>query len=165
MLKKTKAAIFRAIEKQIQVTSSLCFNNSPIQMVDNVNTLGVIFSNSMLWGTQVEQVATKTARVLGIIYRKNYLFSLKTMLIIYHSLFMSYVHYCFMVWGDTAQRNIEKLNRLQNRFLKIIAKKKEPDQSALCMEQKYKLGSLQNLYSYSICRTIKKRAEAKNCNI
>ena len=156
--------MFRAKGKQVQETSPLYLNNSLIEMVDNVKTLGVVFSNSMLWDTQVEQVATKTARVLGIIYRNNYLLPLKTILIIYHSLFMSYVNYCFIVWGDTTQTNIDKLSRLQNRFLKIIAKK-EPYQSVVYMQQKYKLISFQNLYNYNIYRTIKKRAEAKNCTI
>lgn len=157
---KTKAVIFRAKGKQVQVSSPLYLNNSLIEIVDNVKTLGIVFSNNMLWDAQVEQVATKTARVLGIIYRNNYLLPLKTILIIYHSLFMSYVNYCFIVWGDTTQTNIEKLTRLQTRFLKIIAKK-EPYQSVMYMQQKYKLISFQNLYSYNICRTIKKELKQK----
>lgn len=64
---KTKSVIFRAKGKQVRVTSSLCLNNSLNQIVDNVKTLGVIFSNNMVWDTQVEQVVTKMARVLGII--------------------------------------------------------------------------------------------------
>lgn len=64
---KTKAVIFRAKGKQVRVTSSPCLNNSLNQIVDNVKTLGVIFSNNMVWDTQVEQVVTKMARVLRII--------------------------------------------------------------------------------------------------
>lgn len=110
--------------------------------------------------THKQSSGKKTARLLGIICRSHYLLPLKTRLTIYHSLFTSSVDYCFIMWGGPTQTNIEKLTRLHNTFLKIIARK-EPDQSVICMQQKYKLASVQNLYRYNICRTIKKELNQK----
>ena len=69
--------------------------------------------------------------IILIIYVKLYLrilesytdcnFFLKNVFkMLYHSLVSSHVNYCNIVWGFTTKKNIERINKLQKRGIRII---------------------------------------------
>lgn len=103
----------------------------------------------MSWDSHTEHVANKAARALGLLYRHRDSLPIKTRLLIYNSLFISYIEYCFLVWGTTISTNILKLKRIQNKIIRVIANT-APDHSAEPLLKKYGLISIDNLYNFKL---------------
>lgn len=137
-------------------------NGTRIEVVDRIKTLGIIFSEHMLWDFQIENVMTKLARTVGIFYRTRDLLPTKTKLLLYNALFLSYLRYCFLVWGTTTSSNITKLARLQNKTVRIIPNSPF-DTSAGPLLKKLNLISAENFYYYRLSTAL--RNEAKRSKI
>lgn len=150
---KTKAVVFRAKNKQLHQNQTLFLNGSPIETVSSFKTLGVTFSENMLWDLHTDQVVTKLSRVTGALYRHRDLLPMKTRLLLYKSLFLPYIEYCFLVWGTTTSTNIHKLTRLQNRIIRNISNVVS-DHPVRPLIEKLHLISIPNFYDYRLCKKL-----------
>lgn len=103
----------------------------------------------MSWDSDTDCVANKAVRALGLLYRHHDLPPTKTRLLVYHSLFMSYTEYCFLVWGTTTSKNIFKLKRLQNSMIRVIDNS-APNNSARPLLKKHGLVSFDHLYNVKL---------------
>lgn len=112
----------------------------------------------MSWDLHTDYVANKAVCALGLTYRHRDLLPAKTRLLVYHSLFMSYVKYCFLVWGTTTSTNILKLKRLQNKKIREIANT-APNHPARPLLKKYGLISLDHLYNFKLCYALRNDME------
>lgn len=70
---KTKAVIFRAKNKSVDVTSALKLGTSQVEIVDKVKFLGVYFQESLLWDVHVNFVRSKLVSTTGRIHRFKYI--------------------------------------------------------------------------------------------
>lgn len=118
---KTKAVIFHSKRHGFVHNITLPLGGSNIDIVDNVKTLGVYFNKNMTWDTHVNSVTTSLAKCVGILAKFRCFFPIPVKRIIYNTLFMSHVNYCFLVWGSTTQTNIQKINVLQKKAVRHIA--------------------------------------------
>lgn len=135
--------VFQAKSKHFVQYSLLLLNGSPIEVVNNFKTLGVVFTEHMSWDSDTDCVANKAVRALGLLYRPRDLPPTKTRLLVYHSLFMPSTEYCFLVWGTTTSKNIFKLKRLQNNIRVIV--NSAPNNPARPLLKKHDLVSLDHL--------------------
>lgn len=117
---KTKAILFRPKAKNINIGGQLSLNNSTIEIVPALKTLGVYFTENMSWDMHVNHIASKLASIVGVTYANKKNLPTKVKLLIYNALFYSRINYCHLVWGNTTISNLQKIHLLQKKMLRNI---------------------------------------------
>lgn len=117
---KTKAVLFRAKSKKVNFDLALFLGPSKIEVVPAVKCLGVLFNENMSWDLQSDSVCSSLSRTVGILSRTRFLLPEKVKLLLYNSLFLSKLCYCYLVWGTTTISNILRISRLQKRAVRLI---------------------------------------------
>lgn len=87
----------------------------------HIRDLGVIFSNDLRPDNHIDHVCSQAARTLGFIIRssRNGL-SVQALAVLYTALIRPILEYCSVVWAPYQLGNIDRLEKIQRRFLKII---------------------------------------------
>lgn len=75
----------------------------------------------MSWDTEIQFILSNLAKCTGILAKFRYFLPEHIKLIIYNSLFVSHLNYCFLVWGTTTKTNINKIYMLQKKAVRYIA--------------------------------------------
>lgn len=117
---KTKAIIFRPKGKTVSFCESLTYSSKNIEIVAAFKTLGVWFTEKLLWDVHVNHVCLAVSRFVGLLYRNNCVLPTNIKLLLFKSLFMSQVNYCQLVWGTSTHTSLKKLYVLQKKALRII---------------------------------------------
>ena len=68
----------------------------------------------------IDHIASKISKIVGILARIRNHVPLNILLQIYRSLIFPYTLYGIPVWGQAAQRDLEKILILQKRALRLI---------------------------------------------
>lgn len=118
---KTKAVLFRPRQQLTRYEFNLKLGSTVIEVVPVVKSLGVLFEEHMSWTNQVEAVLNKLAKLVGILCRLRFFLPQSIKQLLYKSLFLSKLSYCYLVWGTTTKTNITKLHKIQKKAVRIIA--------------------------------------------
>lgn len=156
---KTKAIFFRPKNKLLSLNGELVLNSKPIEIVKFFKTLGVVFSENMLWDKHIEYLIPKLSRVVGIVCRYKNIFPISIKLLIYNSLFFSLINYCNLVWGTTGTTNLQKIFMLQKKIVRFICNVPYLAHTENLF-QTYNILPIQNIYKYRLATTF--RNETKN---
>lgn len=102
--------------------SSIDFNYDidavPLQCVDQFNDLGVLFDKKLTFIPHIDSIALKGFKMLGFIKRQTYhMNDLKAISLLYCSYVRSILEYNSIIWSPSYQCHIDKLERVQNKFL------------------------------------------------
>lgn len=71
---KTKAVFFRPKGRTFCISKNLKYGSEQIEITQSFTTIGVWFTDKLLWETHVDEVCLKAARFVGILYRHRDLF-------------------------------------------------------------------------------------------
>ena len=77
-------------------------------------------SENLTWKPHIDHIASKISKIVSILARKRHHVPLNIFLQIYRSLIFPYTLYGIPVWGQAAQRDLEKILILQKRALRLI---------------------------------------------
>ena len=103
---------------------NLLYNNSVITCKDSSKYLGVITDSNFNYKTHKQLIATKISRSIGILNKLRSLFPSSTLLLLYHTLVHPHFLFALPVWGGSYLTNLKKLQRLQNKAVRIITNAK-----------------------------------------
>ena len=91
--------------------------------VNEVLFLGVILDEHLFWKSQIQNVARKVSKSVGIIYKSSFCLNKTSLCTLYYSLVYPYLHYCASVWGSTYQSpNLKRFINLQERAIRIVSR-------------------------------------------
>ena len=96
----------------------LCANK--IKRVKSTKSLGLMLDETLSWNEQINALSNKVNKSLNVIKRLREFVDLETLLIAYKTLVQPYFEYCLQVWGGLGSTLSVKLQRLQNRAVRII---------------------------------------------
>ena len=96
--------------------------NVLLKRVESVKYLGVMLDENITWSEQVEYLSAKLSRYAGIFSKLRYYLNKEVLIRVYHALFNSHLHYGILCWGSTSKSNLSRLQVLQNRAIRNIAK-------------------------------------------
>ena len=101
-LKKLNFILFITKQNKQKLDLHFSINDIEIDLVNEVLFLGVILDEHLSWKSQIQNVARKVSKSVGIIYKSSFCLN-KTSLctLYYYSLVYPYLHYCATVWGST----------------------------------------------------------------
>jgi len=92
-------------------------------MVHRVNftkSLGVLIDENLTWNNHINAISKKISSGIGSIKRISQCVPPATLHNIYHGLVQSHFDYCSVVWGNCAKTLSDKLQRLQNRAVRVL---------------------------------------------
>jgi len=114
---KTKGMAFKTTNKKLHPLN-LTINDTPIEIVEEFNFLGITIDHQLNWNPHVTKTANKISSVNGILARLKNTFPISALLNIYHSLISSHINYGLIVWGYRSNR----ISQLQKKSIRIISK-------------------------------------------
>lgn len=92
-----------------------------ISQVDSVKFLGLYIDSHIDWKIHINNLCSRVAKLIGVLYRLKYYVPTDVLKTIYNSIIYSHFTYCNIVWGNTHSTILNKLNILQNKALRIIS--------------------------------------------
>lgn len=123
---KTQCIFFTRKRKHSNLPSSgVTFNNQIISWSRNVKYLGVIFDARTTFRSHVEFACAKALKFIRILYPlicRRSLLSIPNKMLLYKSIFRAILSYGIPVWHDCAKTHLLRLQRVQNKCLKLIFK-------------------------------------------
>ena len=117
---KTKTILFGSKGKIKNDTISVKYKNDSLESVDSIKYLGVMIDKHLTWSLHVQNVIKKVSKTIACIRRVQHFMSKKNLIMLYYSLILPHFDYCNVVWGNTSKANITKLQKLQNRYARLI---------------------------------------------
>ena len=106
-------------------------NNVTIKSEPFVKALGVYIDNRLTFNEHVKQCSKKAARQLNALSRISKYLSLNAKKHIFRSFIMSNFTYCSIVWHFCGVKNNSKLEKIQERALKIVYNDRESNYQEL----------------------------------
>ena len=93
-----------------------------MRRVKCVKYLGMIVDDKITWSQHVDYISSKITRNIGILKRIRHFISKESLLLLYHTLIEPYFKYCSIFWGQCSEALRDKLQTLQNKAARAIAK-------------------------------------------
>jgi hypothetical protein len=117
---KTRAIYFS--HQRRPPDSLLTLNGRNIPFVNSVKYLGVIFDKRMTWKLHIETIEAKAFRTFIRLYSlfESERLSVNIKLTLHKALIRSVMTYACLAWEFAAETDLLKLQRLQNKVLRII---------------------------------------------
>ena len=94
-----------------------------LQCVEKMKYLGVILDSQLTWSEHIKHISIKISRSIGCIRRIKHLIPHKTLITLYFALILPHIDYCCTAWGSCSKTNLSKLQKLQNRYARLILNK------------------------------------------
>ena len=119
---KTKC-LFTGTSQKISLLPSeshICLDGHSIERVNSYKCLGVQVDETLSWEAHISEVIGKVAKILAALRRLRLICHQSTLLTIYKSLVLPHLDYCSAVWGCIGNGLSQKLEKLQNRAVRII---------------------------------------------
>ena len=82
-------------------------NDTETDRVNEVLFLGVILDENLSWKSQIQNIASKVSKSVGIIYKSSWCLNKTSSRTLYYSLVYPYLHYCASVLGSTYHSNLK----------------------------------------------------------
>ena len=95
-------------------------NGITLQSEPSVKVLGVIIDDRLQYSEHISACCSKSARQLNALSRISRNINFKSKSIFYNSFIASNFNYCPLVWHFCGTANINKLDKLQERSLRIL---------------------------------------------
>ena len=103
-------------------TMNIHINGVPINQSNQSKSLGLIIDENLSWKANIHEISKKVSSGIGALKRVRPFASMHTAIRIYKGLIEPHFDYCSAVWDGLTQQLSEKLQRLQNRAIRVITK-------------------------------------------
>lgn len=98
-------------------------NNCYIKKVDNYKYLGVEIDNKLTFCNQIEKIKNKIRSFCGILSHTSKYLNTNSKYLLYNSFISSHLIYCAVIYNNSLKTDLDKLQRMQNKVLKILFNK------------------------------------------
>ena len=124
----------------------LSFLSKDLLPTDSVKELGVIFDPTLSFDCHITALAASCFSRLAEINRAKHAFNSNLLVIIINALVFSKLYYCSTVWSNTSDKNLLKLQHVQNFAARIISGKRKFDHITPVLRDLQWLSVRQQLY-------------------
>ena len=104
----------------LAVLPALEINGTKLNRINFTKSLGVLIDENLTWSNHIPAISKKIASGIGSIKRISHCVPPATLQNIYHGLVLSHFDYCSVVWGNCAKTLSDKLQKLQNRAVRVL---------------------------------------------
>lgn len=102
----------------------LTFNlqEESLTVVAEIKYLGVIVDCNLNFNSHVDYICKKISKKIGILKRVSWYLSINARKTVYNSIILPHFNYCSTILYMANKTNLERLQRLQNRAMRVILK-------------------------------------------
>ena len=122
-----KCKSFTMTLKRRPITFDYAIEHTALEQVDVIRDLGVLLDRKLTFSKHVELIISKANRSLGILMRamqtgmRSGTLKCEPILTAYYANVRATLEYCCVVWGGAADTYLDRLERVQHRFLIWLA--------------------------------------------
>ena len=98
----------------------LSLNDNQIEHVKASPYVGITIDQNLNFNIQTNNICKKANRALGALKRAAPFLPIDTRALMFNTMVLSHLDYCSTIWGATSDTNIGKLQKIQNRGMRII---------------------------------------------
>ena len=120
---KTNFIIFHPYNKPRKHHITLKINRKAINEKDHIKYLGIIIDSCLNWKQHILIISRKFSRCICILCKLRPFLNTNNLKNLYYSLLYSHLVYAIQVWGSACASEINKIQVLQKRALRIITYK------------------------------------------
>ena len=117
---KTEMILFRHPNKEINYNLKIKIDGKNLQPSNYVKYLGIYLDPFLKWNYHVDIIAPKLSRACGMLMKIRHYVSESTLISIYYAIFSSILSYGSQIFGQIQNRHITRLQKLQDRSVRII---------------------------------------------
>ena len=103
---------------------NLSYNNSFISCYNSYKYLGITIDSKLNFKTHIEKIASKISRSVCIPNKLRYTFPKSSPVDLYFALVHSHFLFGLTIWGSTFPLYLDKLQKFQNKAVRIITNSK-----------------------------------------
>ena len=107
-MKRSNFILFKTKQNRQKLDLHFSINDSEIDRINELLFLGVILDERLSWQSQIQNIARKVSKLVGIIYKSSFCLNKTSLCSLYYSLVYRYLHFCASVWGSTYQSNLTR---------------------------------------------------------
>lgn len=145
-VEKTVYMTFGSYCTSVPEIMNITLNGKKLNRVEQCKYLGIILDYRLTWEKHMDYLINKTKYLVFIFYKISKYMQIDVLIRIYYALFHSIISYGIVAWGGAYNNNLNTIQRLQTRILKIISKNRILTNYPLRLEQMFAYESL--LYHY-----------------
>ena len=120
-ISKTNYILFHSSASSVPIDISIKIGKKEISRVKYIKFLGVLLDKHLDRRYHIAELSKKLARTCGIFFRIRNLLPTATLITLYNTLFMSFLQYGIVAWGQPFDSCIEPLSKLQKRAVRAIS--------------------------------------------
>lgn len=123
-LNTDKCNYIRFSRKKINSCKEVVYKigDSPLKQVQDIRDLGIILDSKLRFDKHIDTITSKAFKILGFVLRNTKEFKqVQTIILLYNSLVRSCLEYCCVVWNPHYKKYIERIEKIQKKFVKILA--------------------------------------------
>ena len=118
---KTELIFFHSPKHPLNYDNiSIKMNGFKLTPVDYLKYLGMYLDKYLDWNHHIEDLSKKLSRANGILSKLRYNAPLDICLQVYYAIFYSYLNIGCNVWSFTSEKNIDDIQKLQNKCIRIM---------------------------------------------
>jgi len=120
-LNLNKCHIVRYAKRSVTIPSTYHSNNHPLPVLNEIVDLGVLFDDKFLFNEHLNFILPKAYAIIGFVKRNTILFQDPySRLSVYFASVRSRVKYASFIWNTSGSVHINRIERLQKKFLKFV---------------------------------------------
>ena len=121
-ISKTNYIIFTSKGKSYNKNvSNIKIDGNNIQQVNKTKFLCIVIEEHLNWALHISHLCNIIARNVGILQKLRYFIPTYVLKILYHSLILSHLQYCTLLWANSYRSHLHKLRLLQKKAIRIIS--------------------------------------------
>ena len=121
-INKTKAMYIFPSQKIIESNIKIMMNSHDLEMVTEIKYLGIIIDNKLKFDKHVEYTCKKISKKINYLSRISKDLSTWSKITIYNTIILPHFIYCSTILFMCNKTEIDKLQKLQNRAMRVILK-------------------------------------------
>jgi Reverse transcriptase (RNA-dependent DNA polymerase) len=116
---KTKYMIYH-LGQLPQKNICVQINKTPLEQVYDIPFLGIIIDQKLSWNLHIDYLSKKILSGLYVLKMLTHHRNKELMLLAYFALVESHIRYGICAWGNSSQKNLDRILKYQKRAIRII---------------------------------------------
>ena len=96
--------------------NNIQIDGNNIQKVNKTKFLGIVIEEHLNWAMHITHLCNIIARKLGILQKLRYFIPAYVLKILYHSLILSHLQYCTLLWANSYHSHLHKLGYYKRKL-------------------------------------------------
>ena len=119
-ISKTKSILFGSRHRLAKNPElKLVINVTNIEQVDSIKLLGLTIDSSLSWSKHINNIVVKMGNGIRVTRKCSEFITPSILKSVIHSLVLSHLEYCPVVWSSASQSDLKKLQVAQNKAARL----------------------------------------------